>query len=161
MKILQAALLVLVFWMVLAAPLGWEGLLWGLPVAVLIGVWTATRLWALETPGTGLRRLAGLLAYTLDLLRSIIPAAVQVTGLILKPTLQLDPIVIRHRMRSEDELSRVALANAITLTPGTHCVDMVGDELIIHCLEPHFAEPVADGRLEARIATVLGTGNKP
>ncbi len=158
MRILQAALLILVFWMVLAAPLGWTGVLWGLPVALLIGVWTATSLWALDTPGTGLRRLAGLLAYTLDLLRSIIPAAVQVTGLILKPTLKLDPVVIRHRMNAEDELSRVALANAITLTPGTHCVDMVGEELIIHCLEPHFADPLSDGRIETRITRVLGTG---
>lgn len=160
MRIAQASILIFVFWLVLAAPLTASDLAWGLLVAVLVGGWAAASLWALDSPGTGLRRLAGIFYYTLELLRSIVPAAVQVTRMIMQPKMPLEPVVIRHRMSARDELSRVALANSITLTPGTHCVDIEDDVLVIHCLEPHFADPVQDGRIERRIARVLGTGDE-
>lgn len=159
MRVAQAAILILVFWLVLAAPVSLSDLAWGLLVAVLVGGWAAASLWALDSPRTGLRRLAGIFYYTLELLRSIVPAALQVTSMIMQPKMPLKPVVIRHRMRASDELSRMALANSITLTPGTHCVDIEDDVLTIHCLEPHFAEPVQDGTIERRIARVLGTGD--
>lgn len=40
----------------------------------------------------------------------------------------------------DGEAARVVLVNSITLTPGTLCDDLDGDRLILHCLDPKFAE---------------------
>jgi multicomponent Na+:H+ antiporter subunit E len=52
--------------------------------------------------------------------------------------------------------SRVALANTISMLPGTLSADLEGDQLVIHALDTRqdLASTVAD--IEARIATVFG-----
>lgn len=155
MRVVQVAAVIFVFWLVLAIPLAPADLVRGILVSLLLGFWTAALLWADGEPTLSLRRLAGLVIYTLDLVRSIIPAALQVARVILQPTMPIEPVVITHRMQLKHEFTRVALANSITLTPGTHCVDYDDDVLTIHCLDDHFADPIRDGRLEDRITRVL------
>ncbi|WP_181918313.1 MULTISPECIES: Na+/H+ antiporter subunit E [unclassified Wenzhouxiangella] len=155
MRVVQVAAVIFVFWLVLAVPLAPVDLVWGALVSILVGFWAAELLWADGAPALSLRRLAGLVIYTLELIRSIVPAALQVARVILQPTMPIDPVVIKHRMRLNHEFTRVALANSITLTPGTHCVDSENGVLTIHCLDEHFANPVRDGRLEDRITRVL------
>lgn len=149
---------VFAFWLVLSAPPGPADLAWGGLVAVLAGAWSATFLWPDSGPGLGLRSLAGLSIYTLDLIRSIIPAALQVACVVLHPALPVKPVVITYRMSLRLEISRVALANAITLTPGTHCVDSEGDLLTVHCLDERFGDDIRSGRAEARVARLMEPG---
>lgn len=153
----QLSITLLLFWLVLAMPLDLRDLIWGLATAILAGGVAGVFLWRHDSPGGSVRQLAGLVFHTFDLVRSIIPAALQVARAVLDPALPIKPKIIVHRVRLQSELERVTLANTITLTPGTHCVDLDGDRMTIHCLAPGFADTVVDGRIEKRIARSLGT----
>jgi len=152
----QLSTALFVFWLVLSMPLDLSDLLWGLPAAVAAGGLAGAFLWREASPGIGARRVAGLVFYTFDLVRQIVPAALQVARVVLDPALPLDPKMIVHRTPLDDDLERVTLANTITLTPGTHCVDLDGDRVTVHCLSPSFAASLIDGSLDKRISTSIG-----
>ena len=143
------------FWLVLTAGLGGWSVLVGLVLAVAIGL-SASRLLAHpDQQPLQASELLGLAAYAISLVSLIIPAAWQVLRLVMRGNIPIDPVVIEHRTVLKRPLARVALANSITLTPGTHCVDLDGDRLTIHCLESRFAEPIVQGLLEQRLGRLL------
>ena len=65
-----------------------------------------------------------------------------------------DPVtrVIHTGLRSR--LARMALANSITLTPGTVTLSCEGNELIIHCLRPEMAEGLDRNVFEKRLLQI-------
>lgn len=156
----QLSTALFVFWLVLAMPLNLSDLVWGLTGAVAVGGVAGAFLWHEDSPGIGVRRAAGLVFHTFDLIRQIVPAALQVARVVLDPALPLDPKIVVHRTSLDDDLERVTLANTITLTPGTHCVDLDDDRATVHCLSPSFAQPLIEGRLEKRISQSLGRGRR-
>ncbi|MBN2404864.1 MAG: Na+/H+ antiporter subunit E, partial [Coriobacteriia bacterium] len=99
--------------------------------------------------------LPRLLAYIAWLLKEIIVAAVYVAEKVLDPRMPIEPIIITHRCSMRRDVSRVAFANSITLTPGTLTVDAEGDVFTIHCLSEEFADSIANGALERRIMRVF------
>lgn len=152
----QLSLALFVFWLILAMPLNSSDLLWALAVASISGGAAAMLLWRDGTPGIRARSLAGLLFHAVDLIRLIVPAALQVARAVLDPALPVQPRIIVHRTMLRGDLERVTLANTITLTPGTHCVDLDGDRITVHCLASSFADALIDGRIEKRISHSLG-----
>lgn len=152
----QLSTALFVFWLVLSMPLEFSDLLWGLTAAVAVGGLAGALLWSKASPGIGARSLAGLVFHTFDLIRQIVPAALQVARVVLDPALPIEPKIIVHRTSLDSDLARVTLANSITLTPGTHCVDLEGDRVTVHCLSASFVEPLVEGRIEKRISRLLG-----
>lgn len=152
----QLSIALFVFWLVLAMPLVLPDLLWGLAAASIAGGVAVAFLWRDGAPGIGARSLAGLVFHVFDMVRLVVPAALQVARAVLDPSLPIQPRIIVHQIRLQGELERVTLANTITLTPGTHCVDLDGDEITVHCLAPSFANALIDGRIEKRISRSLG-----
>jgi len=152
----RLSIALLLFWLVLAMPLDLPDFLWGLAAATAAGGLAAAFLWRDESPGIDARRLVGLLFHTFDLIRQIVPAALQVARVALDPALPIDPKIIVHRTPLDDDIERVTLANSITLTPGTHCVDLEDDQVTVHCLSSSFVEPLTAGRIEKRISRLLG-----
>jgi multicomponent Na+:H+ antiporter subunit E len=156
MKMGQCAALLVLFWFVLLGH--WEAvpLVAGLAAAALIAAWASSQLWVADEPPV-LRpaqwlRFAG---YVLGLVRDIVAAAVVVAEKVLDPRLPIEPVLIVHRTKFEREVSRVALANSITLTPGTLTVDVEGDEFLVHCLAEEFSTGIVDGTFERRIRRVF------
>ena len=62
--------------------------------------------------------------------------------LILSPNLVIEPKMIRFQTKLKKESSKVALANSITLAPGTITVTLENDEYCVHCLDKEFAEGI-------------------
>ena len=54
---------------------------------------------------------------------------------VLSPSLPIHPGIIRADTTLKSKMARLILANAITLTPGTFTVDIIGDTLYIHCVD--------------------------
>lgn len=152
----QLSTALFVFWLVLSMPLDFSDLLWGLAAAVAVGGLASGFLWPEGSPGIGARSLAGLVFHTFDLIRQIVPAALQVARVVLDPALPIQPKIIVHRPSLDSDLARVTLANSITLTPGTHCVDLEDGRITVHCLSSAFAEPLIEGKIEKRISRLLG-----
>jgi multicomponent Na+:H+ antiporter subunit E len=146
---------VFAFWLVLSASLAPADLLLGAGVSVLLGWWSARFLWAGQAPGISLRTLLAILCYLLGLGADIVRAAFHVARVVLDPRLPIAPVLIVCRTRLRREVSQVAFAHSVTLTPGTLTVDMEGGTFLVHCLSEGFAARLESGELERRIARVF------
>jgi multicomponent Na+:H+ antiporter subunit E len=155
MRTVQAATGLVLFWLILTASLHPVDLALGLLISVTLGHWASRFLWSAEAPLLSPRQVGALVLYLLTLVRAIVASAVQVARIVLDPRLSFDPVTITHRTRLAREVSRVALANSLTLTPGTLSVELEGDLLHVHCLEERFAEPLRSGELERQVARVF------
>lgn len=91
-----------------------------------------------------LRRLPRILLYLIYLVWQIILSNLAVIRLILCPGTGRPKLVwFRPALRSD--LSRLALANSITLTPGTVTVGLNEDTICVYAMRPEMAEDLADG----------------
>lgn len=153
-----AATFLFLFWLILTGSFHPVDLAVGLLLSVVLGGWALYLFRDAGAPVISPGQVLALLLYLGTLVRMIVAAAMQVARLVLDPGLPVHPVTITHRTRLTREVSRVALANSLTLTPGTLTVDMEGDLLHVHCLEPRFAELLETGELERRIARVFEGG---
>ena len=72
---------------------------------------------------------AGFVAY---FLKELVKANLRMAAIVLAPSLPVKPAIVRARTELTHPVSRLLLANAITLTPGTLSVE-IGDEwLYVH-----------------------------
>ena len=85
--------------------------------------------------------------YLATLLAEIVKANLAVMRIILNPEAEPKPRLIRFESGLKDEGHRVALADSITLTPGTITCQLRGDEYVVHCLDESLAEGLTDGAL--------------
>jgi multicomponent Na+:H+ antiporter subunit E len=88
-------------------------------------------------------------------LGQIFSANLHVAYLALSPKMPIDPQIIRFRTKLESDISWVALANSITLTPGTITVDIREGEFFVHALDKKVAYDLNTGEMEDKIAHVL------
>ena len=57
--------------------------------------------------------------------------------------IDIHPGIVEIKTSLQSPIGRLALANSITLTPGTLVVDMRGDSLFIHWINVTATDPVA------------------
>lgn len=106
--------------------------------------------------GPGIARAFRTAAYLPWLLWQILLANLDVILCVLGVR-RIEPRVLRIRSGMHSTFGLVALANSITLTPGTVTVDVEGDDLIIHALTVGAAQGVADRVIERRLLPVEGS----
>ncbi|MBQ9321943.1 MAG: Na+/H+ antiporter subunit E, partial [Eubacterium sp.] len=73
--------------------------------------------------------------YLAMLLGEIVKANVTMIRLILTPGFEPEPQLVSFDADLQDMRHRVALADSITLTPGTITCDLKEDRLVVHCLD--------------------------
>ncbi len=88
-------------------------------------------------------------------LGQIFSANLHVAYLALSPRMPIDPQIIRFKTKLESDISWVAMANSITLTPGTITVDIREGEFFVHALDKKVAYDLNTGEMEDKIAHVL------
>ncbi len=54
---------------------------------------------------------------------------------VLHPALPINPGLVKFRTKLKSETGRTLLGNSLTLTPGHTTVDIIRDELYIHCID--------------------------
>ena len=77
--------------------------------------------------------------YVIVLLIEIIRANFAIIRLVLAPDIEVEPCIVKFNTSLKTEAARIALANSITLTPGTITVSLEGDELLVHALNREIA----------------------
>ena len=77
-------------------------------------------------------RIFHFLTYLPVFLWYVILANLDVAYRVLHPRLPIHPGIVKVKTKIKSETGRVALANSITLTPGTLSVDLQGDTLYVH-----------------------------
>ena len=98
-----------------------------------------------------------LFIYLFILLVEIVKANLQVIRLVLSPVIEVDPCLVRFRTDLRTEAARVALANSITLTPGTLTVSLKGNNLLIHALDRGMARGLNESALVRQLRRMEGT----
>ncbi len=91
------------------------------------GMFTEVRL----TP----RALIALIAWLVVFLIELIKSNIDVMSRVVTPKVRINPAIVVVKTKLKSPLGRLALANSITLTPGTLTADIVGDTLFIHWID--------------------------
>lgn len=99
------------------------------------------------------------ICYTPWLLNQIVISTVHVTILALHPRMidRIDPTIVTFKTKLKDNIARVALANSITLTPGTITIRIEDDVFYVHAISRKAAAGLP-GEMEDRLAKVFGEG---
>ncbi len=84
-----------------------------------------------------------LLKYAVTLVCEIVKANLAVIRIILSPKLENESELVHFRVTLKSELARAALANSITLTPGTITVSVKNGFYAVHALDKPFGEGLA------------------
>lgn len=73
--------------------------------------------------------------YLIVFLKELIVSNIDVALRVINPALPINPGIVAVKTNLKSPLSRLILANSITLTPGTLTVDVQGDTLFIHWID--------------------------
>lgn len=69
---------------------------------------------------------------------------------------KLDPVLVSFRTDEPHTVARVALANSITLTPGTIIVHIEGNRFLVYALTKDARDTLHEGRIQKKVAFVFG-----
>lgn len=91
----------------------------------------------------------------------LIKANVNVMRLVFSPHIDIKPGIVEIKTGLKSPIGRLALANSITLTPGTLVVDIRDDSLFIHWINISATDPVAateaiSARFEKYLKVIYG-----
>jgi len=98
-----------------------------------------------------IRKLPKTLKYLFNLLVEIFKANVGVMHFILSPRYEVEPQLVYFKTKLKKDVERVALANSITLTPGTITVSLEEDLMCVHCLDKTLADGLEDSEFERQL----------
>ena len=133
-------------WLLLSESL--DGLHIGMGILVAFGVaWLNTERSSTRSSIRGWR----MFCYFPWLVGRIVHSGIHLSILILHPSLPIDPKMIRHQTKLQDDGSIVLLGNSITLTPGTITVEVESQDLVVHAMDDSSADDVTSRRIEQRI----------
>ena len=93
-----------------------------------------------------------ILVYILVLMIEIIRANFAIIKLVLAPEIEVEPCIVKFNTSLKTEAARIALANSITLTPGTITVSLEGNELLVHALNRDIAHGI-EGSIFEKLLT--------
>ena len=94
-----------------------------------------------------LKRLGHVLVFLAMVVWEVVKANVAIIRIVLSPHMEITPCLVPVKTDLKSAGARAALANAITLTPGTITVDVKDDVLWVHALTAEMAEGMFTGVL--------------
>jgi multicomponent Na+:H+ antiporter subunit E len=101
------------------------------------------------------------LMYLSVFLIELVKANFSVMLLVFSPRINIRPAIVEIKTELKSPMGRLALANTITLTPGTLVVDIKDDSLFIHWINISTTDPVEAteaiaGRFEKYLKVIYG-----
>jgi multicomponent Na+:H+ antiporter subunit E len=101
------------------------------------------------------------LMYFAVFLVELTKANLNVMRLVFSPRIDIEPGIVEIKTSLKSPIGRLALANSITLTPGTLVVDIKDDSLFIHWINVSATDPVAateeiSARFERYLKVIYG-----
>lgn len=104
----------------------------------------------------GLIRVFRFIKYLPWLMWQIVLSNIDVAYRALHPKMPISPTIFTFKNELRTEIGIVALANSITLTPGTITIDANEDEFIVHAIAVELAEGLMEGEMQRRIKAIEG-----
>lgn len=126
-------------------------------VSVVLCVYLALRMRRTDGEGAGfsiMDHVHQLATYWPWLLVEIAKSNLDVAKIVLKPTIEVDPVMIRVKASQTTAMGKTIYGNSITLTPGTITVDVEQDVFLVHALTQAGADGVREGEMDRRVAAL-------
>ena len=149
----RMALLFFLFWMVLNGKVTWETAAFGAAVCALAMTFACRACgWSLDREKRLYAAAPRIIGYLGVLLWEILKANLKTFRTVWGRG--PDPVVRTIRTGLVTRMGKMALANSITLTPGTITLDCRGNELTVHCLTAEMAEGLDENIFEAKLKRI-------
>lgn len=119
-------------WLALVGTLNWQELLVGAVVAAIVAAFGWRYFSQVGFSHLSVKKLLYLIAYIPVFFWEMIKANIDVAYRVIHPRMPINPGVVLIKTDLTSDSGKLALANSITLTPGTLTMDVKGDSLLIH-----------------------------
>ena len=161
LQFLNLWMTLLLIWVIANGTLAFDVLITGIVISAAIALAFASfaRVYSVIrwSPKVILYYLMYLAVFLIELTR----ANLNVMRLVFSPRIDIEPGIVEIKTSLKTPIGRLALANSITLTPGTLVVDIKDDSLFIHWINVSATDPVAateeiSARFEKYLKVVYG-----
>jgi len=161
LQFLNLWLTLLLIWLIANGTLATDSVLTGVVITAAIALAFATYSRVYSVIRWSPRVIYTYLLYLGVFLYELVKANLNVMRYVYSPHIDIHPGIVEIRTGLRSPIGRLALANSITLTPGTLVVDMQGDSLFIHWINVTATDPVAAtqeiaGRFEKSLKVIYG-----
>ncbi len=131
------------FWIILNGKLTIEIAVFGIAISIAVYFFSCRFLkYSLKKELKLYKKAGGMLLYVGLVLLEILKANFSVFRILYCVKKKPEPVLIHFKTDLKTEAARVALANSITLTPGTITVSLDENEYCVHCLDKSLAEGI-------------------
>ena len=156
LQFLNLWLTLLLIWLIANGTLAQNTVITGVIVSAVIALAFATFARVYSVIRWSPRVIFYYLMYLGVFLFELTRANLNVMRLVFSPRIDIHPGIIEIKTALKSPMGRLALANSITLTPGTLVVDIRGDSLYIHWINVSTTDPVeATREISARFEKYL------
>jgi multicomponent Na+:H+ antiporter subunit E len=154
-------LTLLLIWLIANNSLASETVIAGVVITAVISLAFATFSRVYSVVRWSPRVVYHYLIYFGVFIQELVKANLNVMWVVFSPKINIRPGIVEIKTELTSPMGRLALANSITLTPGTLVVDFRGDSLFIHWINVTATDPVAAtreiaGRFEKHLKVVYG-----
>lgn len=159
MRYIYTFLVMFGFWILLSGKFDLFHLTLGVLSSALVA-FLSTDIFMFDAKGSNKLQTGGrFLLYLPWLLYQIILSTLHVTFLALHPKMKelIDPTIVTFKTKLQTDIAKVALANSITLTPGTITIRIEGQVFYVHAISRKAAASLP-GEMEERLAHVFERG---
>jgi len=134
------ALLTLV-WIAISSSLALESVITGALIAAALAYMFARKFAIWRGIRFSPTRLYHFIIYTGVFVVELVRANINMMRYVYAPRLSVEPGVVKVKTNLKSPIGRLALANSISLTPGSLVLDIGKDELLVHCLDMRAIDP--------------------
>ena len=145
-------------WIIFNAKLNWEIAVTGVLVTAFVYRFMCRYMdYSYKTDFKIIRKLHSGIWYAIVLVWQTLLSSMEVFGFVYRKHTEIKPQLVFFRTRLKSDAARVALANSITLTPGTITVSEDEGIFGVHCLNSHMAEGLDSSVFVTLLAKMEGT----
>ena len=151
MRAVSLLAILITFWLLLSGVFNYFLVIAGIIIATL-AVWFSRRMEVIDHEGHPIDHATrGILLFWPWLFKEIIFSAIQVSRIIISPSLPIKPKMAQVKITQKSDLGRTIYANAITLTPGTIAVEVEKDTILVHALVEESIDELNRGIMDKRV----------
>jgi len=134
-RYLYTVIVLFMIWLFLTASLDPQELGFGLLLSLIVAAFTYEIFTTNGLANLHPKKIAYMVAYIPYFLWAMIMANLDVAYRVLHPKRPINPGIVECRTVLKNDVGKLALANSITLTPGTITLDVDGDKYFIHWID--------------------------
>jgi multicomponent Na+:H+ antiporter subunit E len=161
LQFLNLWMTLLLIWVIANGTLAFDVLITGIVISAAIALAFASFARVYSVIRWSPKVILYYLMYLAVFLTELTKANLNVMRLVFSPRIDIEPGIVEIKTSLKSPIGRLALANSITLTPGTLVVDIKDDSLFIHWINVSATDPVAateeiSARFEKYLKVVYG-----